>query len=126
MILGALEGLDPERLYLDRAESERDLDGALKDAGVKVGASVRKAILSALSERDPEAEVCIDRKGNLEPNPELRDYENVPLKEDVYDYFEREVLPHVPDAWIDENVSCLSVICLISSTRRVRPLLPRT
>jgi type I restriction enzyme M protein len=33
----------------------------------------------------------------------LRDTENVPLKEDIYEYFEREVKPHVPDAWIDES-----------------------
>ena len=33
----------------------------------------------------------------------LRDNENVPLGESVYDYFEREVLPYVPDAWIDES-----------------------
>jgi len=38
-----------------------------------------------------------------EPDPELRDTENVPLKEEVQEYFEREVLPHVPDAWIDSD-----------------------
>ena len=37
----------------------------------------------------------------FEPDPELRDYENVPLRENVDDYFRREVLPHVPDAWIN-------------------------
>jgi len=42
-------------------------------------------------------------KGNPEPDPELRDYENVPLKEDVGEYMKREVLPHVPDAWIDHS-----------------------
>ncbi|HVM49885.1 MAG TPA: hypothetical protein VMU04_17785 [Candidatus Acidoferrum sp.] len=36
-----------------------------------------------------------------EPDPDLRDYENVPLREGVEDYFRREVLPHVPDAWIN-------------------------
>ena len=41
--------------------------------------------------------------GNPEPDPELRDTENVPLKEDIHHYFEREVKPHVPDAWIDED-----------------------
>ena len=46
----------------------------------------------------------MDAKGDPEPDPELRDFENVPLKEDVFGYFEREVLPHVSDAWIDENV----------------------
>jgi len=47
--------------------------------------------------------VCRDKDGNPEPDPELRDTENVPLKEDIHEYFAREVLPHVPDAWIDEG-----------------------
>jgi type I restriction enzyme M protein len=89
---------------MDREEFRRDLDAALREAGVKVGTPVKKAIISALSERDPGAEVCTDSRGNSEPDPELRDSENVPLKEDVYSYFEREVLRHVPDARIDEGV----------------------
>jgi type I restriction enzyme M protein len=56
-----------------------------------------------LAERDETADVCTDRRGNPEPDPELRDYENVPLKEDIETYFAREVLPHVPDAWIDHD-----------------------
>ena len=55
---------------------------------------------AALSERDDTADVCTDKKGEPEPDSELRDYENVPLKEDIATYFEREVKPHVPDAWI--------------------------
>jgi len=43
------------------------------------------------------------KNGELEPDSSLRDFENVPLSEDIHDYFKREVLPHVPDAWIDEN-----------------------
>ena len=58
-------------------------------------------MLNALSERDDTAEVCRDRNGNPEPDPELRDTENVPLKDSIEGYFRREVLPHVPDAWID-------------------------
>ena len=57
----------------------------------------------ALAERDETADICMDTDGNPEPDPELRDYENVPLKEDIYEYVEREVLPHVPDAWVDES-----------------------
>ncbi len=57
----------------------------------------------ALSERDETADICKDKKGNPEPDPELRDYENVPLKEDINEYMAREVLPHVPDAWVDES-----------------------
>jgi type I restriction enzyme M protein len=62
-----------------------------------------KAIVSALSERDETAEICTDTKGRPEPDADLRDNENVPLKEDLHAYFEREILPHVPDAWIDET-----------------------
>ena len=72
-------------------------------AGVRLDASERKAVLAALGERDENAEVCRDRHGNPEPDPELRDTESVPLKEDIGEYFRREVLPHVPDAWIDES-----------------------
>lgn len=43
------------------------------------------------------------KKGNPEPDTDLRDYENVPLGEDIREYFKREVLPHVPDAWISED-----------------------
>lgn len=70
---------------------------------MKVPAPIKKAILSALSERDETADICTDRDGNPEPDPELRDYENVPLKEDIHEYFDREVRPHVPDAWIDDS-----------------------
>jgi type I restriction enzyme M protein len=66
-----------------------------------LGAPELKAILEALSERDETAEICTDSKGKPEPDAELRDTENVPLKEDIETYFQREVLPHVPDAWID-------------------------
>lgn len=68
----------------------------------KVSAAQLKLITKHLSEQDDEAEIC-RVKGKTEANPDLRDNENVPLKESVQDYFKREVLPHVPDAWIDES-----------------------
>jgi type I restriction enzyme M protein len=69
---------------------------------VRLSAAELKAVLSALGERDETAEICRDKRGKPEPDPELRDTENVPLKESIEAYFQREVLPHVPDAWIDE------------------------
>ncbi len=72
-------------------------------ASPNLSAAERKAVLAALGERDPDAEVCLDRRGNLEPDPELRDTENVPLGEEIDDYMKREVLPHVPDAWVDHS-----------------------
>jgi type I restriction enzyme M protein len=92
-----------ETLYKDRTAfliALRDVDRA---AGVRLSAPELKAVLAALGERDETAEPCRDRHGNPEPDPELRDTESVPLKEGIEEYFEREVRPHVPDAWIDEG-----------------------
>lgn len=100
-ITRALETLSERGLYMSRDTFSKDMEKALKQAQVKAGAPLKKAILSALSERDENADVCTDNKGNPEPDSELRDYENVPLKEDIDTYFQREVIPHVPDAWID-------------------------
>jgi type I restriction enzyme M protein len=49
--------------------------------------------------------VVKDNQGSPKPDPSLRDNEDVPLKEDIEEYFKREVLPHVPDAWIDHTKS---------------------
>jgi type I restriction enzyme M protein len=65
--------------------------------------SLRILLRDAFSERDETAEICTDLSGKSEPDPELRDTENVPLKEKIEDYFKRAVLPHVPDAWIDKS-----------------------
>ncbi|NEA42994.1 class I SAM-dependent DNA methyltransferase [Streptomyces sp. SID11385] len=81
---------------------------ALKDAVVAAGltwpsgAPFAKAVRETIGVRDPEGEVQ-KIKGAAEPDTDLRDYENVPLGEDVEDYLKREVHPHVPDAWIDHT-----------------------
>ena len=96
-LLAALRSLPAGMVWKDR----RQFLAAIETIAAPV--PVRKAILAALGERDETAEICRDEDGDPEPDPELRDTENVPLKEDVQAYFEREVKPHVPDAWIDEN-----------------------
>ncbi|MEU5790382.1 N-6 DNA methylase [Micromonospora purpureochromogenes] len=69
----------------------------------KLPAAVEKAVWEAFSVSDPDGEVQIDRRGRPLPDPDLRDNENVPLDEDIHGYIEREVLPHVPEAWVDET-----------------------
>ncbi|MCF8009831.1 MAG: type I restriction-modification system subunit M [Clostridiales bacterium] len=101
-IIQVLNNMD-DSIYQNREKFINVLDKAFKNANVKLTATLKKAVLNALSERDEEANICYDSKGNPEPDPELRDYEIVPLKDDIYEYFEREVKPHVPDAWIDES-----------------------
>jgi len=102
-ILTALRTLAGQDVVKDREVFSKQVKAAFKKADLKVPAALFKAVLMALAERDETAEVCTDAKGNPEPDPELRDYENVPLKEDIDAYMQREVLPHVPDAWVDES-----------------------
>lgn len=132
-IKAALQGLGSPKegekpLYRNRPAFEAVLEAALKKAAIKAGAPVRKAILAALSERDPKADICLDAKGNPEPDADLRDTEIVALPDDIElplplgydnetdhdkllalvkdhceDYLKAEVLPHVPDAWIDHS-----------------------
>ncbi len=79
------------------------MDEALEKNGLKIKAPLQKAIIDALSERDETADVVKDDKGNKMPDADLRDYENVPLGENIDAYMKREVLPYVPDAWVDET-----------------------
>jgi len=103
-IIETLRTMDSTILYKNRDEFTKVLKRAFfKDSDIKLDGTLLKAILSALSERDETADICVDSKGNPEPDPDLRDTENVPIKEDIHEYFEREVKPHVPDAWIDET-----------------------
>ena len=122
-MLATLEG---NGRYMDRGVFEADVVKAAKSAGVKVLAPIKKAISAALGERDQVAEICRDSKGRPEPDSELRDTEKIPLpsgtalplpmdfgpdkpndrlvdafRDDIDAYIAREVLPHVPDSWVD-------------------------
>ncbi|TOD48378.1 class I SAM-dependent DNA methyltransferase [Vibrio furnissii] len=103
-ILNALAQFEEEKL-LSRDQFLKALTKNLAD--IKLSATQQKLIVKHLGEHDDEAEICLVKsgkdKGKPEANPDLRDNENVPLTETVEEYFAREVLPHVPDAWIDES-----------------------
>ena len=98
-----LRSIDASVVDKNRPDFEKRLVSALDKAGIKLPAPLRKATLNVMSERDESAEICLDANGDPEPDAELRDYENVPLKENIHAYFDREVRPHVSDAWIDES-----------------------
>jgi len=101
-ILAVLVSLTSSEVWQNREAFAAKLKSAFKRNDVKVPAPVMKAVLAGLSERDGTADVC-GGAHNPECDADLRDTENVPLKDDIHAYFEREVLPHVPDAWIDED-----------------------
>ncbi len=127
-IVSVLEAMDGDIVYRDRSKFLKVFDKAFKTSNLALAATVRKAVLAALSERDSGAVICQDSKGRPEPDSELRDTEIVPLPEGIvlplplgYDdkqaaghgelvalvrshceaYLKAEVLPHVGDAWID-------------------------
>lgn len=101
-LVTALQSMDTGTLYRNREQFSKLLKKALAAHSVSLSTPELKALLNALSERDPEADICTT-KGQPEADAGLRDNENVPLGESVHTYFQREVIPHVPDAWIDES-----------------------
>ncbi len=125
-IRAALATLEGKGRYMGRKAFEADVMEAAKQASLKISASIKKAIFAALGERDPDGEICLDSKGRPEPDSELRDTENIPLppstelplpmdfgpnkpndrlveafRDEINAWVAREVLPHVPDAWVD-------------------------
>ncbi|QDZ91181.1 type I restriction-modification system subunit M [Shewanella decolorationis] len=101
-ILSALAAMPLDK-YLSRDGFKKAFSKVFASVSTsKLPATVLKLIFSNLGEQDDTAEIC-QTKGEPEPATELRDNENVPLNEDIDVYFSREVLPHVPDAWIDTS-----------------------
>lgn len=101
-LIAALRTLAGEEPSWTKADFKMRLLKVLSEAGIdKPPTPVSKAVWSAVAVSDPEGELQTDRAGNPLPDPDLRDNENVPLGEDIDAYVQREVLPHVPDAWVD-------------------------
>lgn len=101
-------GLEKEKCYKNIDDFQKDFTTTWRE---KTGATgdVDPAIIDIISllfaTHDKDADILRTTKGAPIANPDLRDTENVPLKEDIQTYFEREVLPFAPDAWIDEKKS---------------------
>ncbi|PBF37074.1 restriction endonuclease subunit M [Clostridioides difficile] len=102
-LLKLLESFDSEFEYMKRDKFIKDLKSKSKLYDVALSAGLIKAIVNAIGVRNEDAVVCKDAKGNIESDSSLKDTESIALKEDVYEYFEKEVKPHVEDAYIDES-----------------------
>jgi type I restriction enzyme M protein len=100
----ASKGADHIAQFATVEGSFDNLPAFLKAAGVKrLGKAAQKALFACFGDRDPEAQPVLDEKGQVQADSDLRENENVPLNQRIEDYFAREVLPHVPDAWIDTS-----------------------
>jgi len=99
-IVSALKGIG-NHLYKNWDEFEVKVKDALN--GFDLHQNFIKNIILALSEHDDSADYVLDKKGNKMPDPNLRDSEKIPLKEDIKEYFKREVKPYYLDAWMDRK-----------------------
>ena len=91
------------KVWMDRTAFIADLAEAMTASRIKLSTTGIKLLVNHFGEADEDAEICRDRNGAPEPNPKLRDHEIVPLLENWQTYIKREVLPFVPDAWVDES-----------------------
>lgn len=99
-VLGGMRG----KKYMSRAEFLKKFEAEVKKRDVKISKKTLKIVWQEIGERDEEAEICYDEDGKPEPDKELKDFERVPWGQDINKYFEKEVKPYAPDAWIDETV----------------------
>lgn len=99
-ILNALRTID-DTLYKNRNDFEKVVNDAVEDLELKP--NFIKNIIDKLAEHDETAEYFTDKKGNKKADSDLRDYEKIPLKKNIDEYFEEEVSKYYPDAWIDEK-----------------------
>ena len=102
-LIKLLESFDNTLEYMDRDKFIKDLKAKSKEFDIALPAGLIKAIVNAIGVRNEDAVVCKDSKGNIESDTSLKDTESIALKDDVYEYFEKEVKPHVNDAYIDES-----------------------
>lgn len=94
---------DPNQVYKNHDRFMEDIKEVFSKVSIRMYAYIKKAIFSAFGQEDESAEPAKGKGGKLKANSDLREYENVPLKEDINEYFEEEIKPHVPDAWIDHS-----------------------
>lgn len=103
MIKHILTSMQSDNVYKNRETFIELIKEAFKETEINLRAPLLKAIWNALSERDETADVCMKNKKEIEADTDLRDTEIIPLSEEIEAYFKKEVLPHVPDAWIDHE-----------------------
>ena len=103
-LLAAIVGEAGDMVVKNRLQFVAAIEKALKSADVGLRNSQASKIAAELAETNPEGEIVLDADEKPVPDPGLRDTEIVPSGQEIKEYFEREVKPHVPDAWISNEM----------------------
>jgi type I restriction enzyme M protein len=105
-LLEDIQHIDKElgrKPLLDWNDVSKKIGKLLKNKDSKWKANELKQFRDVFTKRDEEAIKVMKGKNEFEPDPDLRDYESIPLEQDIEKYFKAEVLPNVPDAWMDRT-----------------------
>lgn len=105
IVEGLYDKFDFDRVYINHGEFIEDIEEMFSDVDIRLYKYIREALFAAFGWEDEEAQPAKDKDGNMIPDPDLREYERVPLKEDVGEYFQREIEPHLEEAWIDHSAT---------------------
>jgi len=101
-MMSALRRIDQSKVFLNAEEFSNAIEKEFDKDDLNMQHTFC-CLLEFLSKHNDKADIIYDKKGKKIVDTSLRDTETIPFKEDIYEYFKREVLPHVPDAWIDES-----------------------
>jgi type I restriction enzyme M protein len=101
-VVEILRNMDPNVVHRNASSFDSALANVFRDAGVKLSRTLARRLREALSEQDDSAEVSLDSRGALMPDPDLRDTEQLPLGADPHAWLETHVRPQAPDAWLDD------------------------
>lgn len=114
-ILETLKSNVSNAVYKNRDEFTKVILNILPE--LKDNKTLLKGVVLALSEEDYTADKYYDRKGKVESDPDLKDFELIPFKQNNDDYYEREVKPFLPDAWLETDEDMINIGCEINFNR---------
>jgi len=113
-LIKVLESLDSGKIYKRQDKFDDLIKTSFEAANLNITTALYNKIVMSLSARDQTAEVVVDSKGKPKHDRQLRDYENIPIKENINEYFNREILLHMPGAWIDVESTKIGYIIYIN------------
>lgn len=103
-----------DQVWLNKDKFREHIVELIPELSNKKYSSLLKGIVLALSEHDENADTYKNKKGIFEADSELKDTELIPFKENIHEYFNREVKPFLPLAWMEDDEDSIKIGCEIN------------